>query len=478
MKSLFLKIFLSFWMAFALFLVLAILVTLAFRPRTSSWEGLLATAMNDSVNAYEQKGTAGLGEYFDNLEKTQHVRVFLFNENMEEILHRGAPEWALRVAKGGPRVPHEGFIFPAPPPVLRDSRASSDGLHRYTLVLSPPPGPRLFLGPRGLPIPGLIIAVISSGLVCYLLAWFLTMPIVRLRAATRQLAAGDLTARAGAPNVTRRDEVAGLMRDFDGMAERLENLVKAQSRLLNDISHELRSPLARLNVALGLARQRSGPESAAMLERIELEASRLNELIGRLLTLARLEDGEQHVPSTPFSLDEVVLNVSEDAEFEAQARRSHVRSEIPPGIWVVRGDPSLLHSAIENVVRNAIRYTREGTTVDIDLERKEIAGGEEAVVRVTDCGSGVPPDALEKLFQPFYRLDDARGRQTGGVGLGLAITERAVRFHGGRVAATNRSEGGLMVEIHLPLMVLTASSEEALNAVASDQWPVASGQRE
>jgi len=478
MKSLFLKIFLSFWMAFALFLVLAILVTLAFRPRTSSWEGLLATAMNDSVNAYEQRGTAGLGEYFDNLEKTQHVRVFLFNENMEEILHRGAPEWALRVAKGGPRVPHEGFIFPAPPPVLRDSRASSDGLHRYTLVLSPPPGPRLFLGPRGLPVPGLIIAVISSGLVCYLLAWFLTMPIVRLRAATRQLAAGDLTARAGAPNVTRRDEVAGLMRDFDGMAERLENLVKAQSRLLNDISHELRSPLARLNVALGLARQRSGPETAAMLERIELEASRLNELIGRLLTLARLEDGEQHVPATPILLDEVVLNVAEDAEFEAQARRCHVRSEIAPGTWAVRADASLLHSAIENVVRNAIRYTREGTTVDIHLEKTGmektgVDGREEAVIRVTDCGSGVPPDALEKLFQPFYRLDDARGRQTGGVGLGLAITERAVRFHGGRVAATNRAGGGLMVEIHLPLMV-AASSEEALETVPVAEYRVPS----
>jgi two-component system, OmpR family, sensor histidine kinase CpxA len=292
------------------------------------------------------------------------------------------------------------------------------------------------------------------------------------------LAAGDLTARAGAPNAGRRDEVAGLMRDFDTMAERLEGLVKAQSRLLNDISHELRSPLARLNVALGLARQRSNPESAAMLDRIELEAGRLNELIGRLLTLARLEDGEQHVPATPFLLDEVVLNVAEDAEFEAQARRCHVRSEIPAGSWAVRGDPSLLHSAIENVVRNAIRYTREGTAVEIHLEKTGSAGGEEAVVRVTDCGSGVPADALEKLFQPFYRLDDARGRQTGGVGLGLAITERAVRFHGGRVAATNRSEGGLMVEIHLPLMPGTASVHEALTAVASDQWPVASGQRE
>ncbi len=456
MKSLFLKIFLSFWLAQALFLVLAILVTLAFRPRSSSWEGLLATALNESVTAYEQGGNRGLREYLELLDKAQHVRAFLFNENMEEVSHRGAPDWAMRVATGGTRVPHEGFIFPAPPPVLRDSRASSDGLHRYTLVLAPPPGPRLFLGPRGLPIPGLIIAVISSGLVCYLLAWFLTMPVVRLRAATRQLAAGDLSARAGAPSARRRDEVAGLMRDFDAMAERLENLVKAQSRLLNDISHELRSPLARLNVALGLARQRSGPETASMLERIELEASRLNELIGRLLTLARLEDGEQRVPETPVLLDEVVQNVTEDAEFEAQARHCHVRSDIPAGNWAVRGEGSLLHSAIENVVRNAIRYTREGTTVDIQLERSEDSRCPEAVVRVTDCGLGVPPDALERLFRPFYRLDDHRGRQTGGVGLGLAITERAVRFHGGRVSASNRAEGGLMVEIHLPLMSASA----------------------
>src|ERR1700675_1113987 len=364
MKSLFLKIFLSFWVAFALFLVLAILVTLAFRPRTSSWEGLLATALNESVTAYEQGGNRGLREYLELLDKAQHVRAFLFNKNMEEVSHRGAPDWAMGVATGGTRVPHEGFIFPAPPPVLRDSRASSDGLHRYTLVLAPPPGPRLFLGPRGLPIPGLFIAIVSSGLVCYLLAWFLTMPVVRLRAATRQLAAGDLTARAGAPNIRRRDEVAGLMRDFDAMAERLENLVKAQSRLLNDISHELRSPLARLNVALGLARQRANPESATMLDRIELEAGRLNELIGRLLTLARMEDGEQRVPSTPVPLEEVVLSVAEDAEFEAQARHCHVRSEIPAGSWEVHGDASLLHSAIENVVRNAIRYTREGSTVE------------------------------------------------------------------------------------------------------------------
>ena len=243
--------------------------------------------------------------------------------------------------------------------------------------------------------------------------------------------------------------------------------MKAQSRLLNDISHELRSPLARLNVALGLARQRSGAESASMLERIELEASRLNELIGRLLTLARLEDGEQRVPASPVRLDEVVLTVAEDAEFEAQARHCHVHSSIPEGSWGVRGDASLLHSAVENVVRNAIRYTREGTTVEIGLEKIANAKGAEAVVKVADCGCGVPADALEKLFQPFYRIDDDRGRLTGGVGLGLAITERAVRFHGGRVSASNRAEGGLLIEIRLPLLPADSRSEEIPEPVST-----------
>jgi two-component system sensor histidine kinase CpxA len=449
--KLFLKIFLSFWVAQALFVVLAILVTLAFRPRSSTWEALRSTTLNDSVSAYEEGGEHQLRQYFENLEATQHVRAYLFNEQGEEISHRGAPDWAIRVASGGPRSPRDGVVFPAPP-VQRDSRASSDGKHRYTLVMGLPPGPRVFFGPRGMPVPGLIIAVLSSGFVCYFLAWYMTKPVARLRAATQRLAAGDLTARAGNPRSRRGDEIAGLVRDFDTMAGRLETLVRAQSRLLNDISHELRSPLARLNVALGLARQRSGPESASMLERIELEAARLNELIGRLLTLARLEDGEKRVPPTPVLLEDVVLNVTEDAEFEAQARHCHVRSDIPEGSWAVRGEASLLHSAIENVVRNAIRYTREGSTVEIHLDRSESPAGAEAVVSVTDCGSGVPTDALEKLFQPFYRLDDDRGRQTGGVGLGLAITERAVRFHGGRVAAFNRAEGGLRIEIHLPLL--------------------------
>src|SRR5882762_6827645 len=401
MKSLFLKIFVSFWLAQALFVVLAILVTLAFRPqRNSSWEALRTSVLNEAVSEYEQGGEQQVRQYLESVEAQQHVRAYIFDERGNEISHRAAPDWADRVARGGSRNPHDGFIIPVPT-VLRESRASSDGQHRYTLVLGLPPGPRVFFGPRGMPVPGLIIAVVSSGLVCYFLAWYVTKPVARLRAATQQLAAGDLTARAGDPASKRRDEIAGLVRDFDTMAGRLETLVKAQSRLLNDISHELRSPLARLNVALGLARQRSGAETASMLDRIELEASRLNELIGRILTLARLEDGEQRVPQTPVPLGELVAGVAEDAEFEAQARHCHVRTVIPEGSWNVLGNASLLHSAIENVVRNAIRYTGEGTAVDVEVQKAGSAP--EVVVTVTDSGPGVPSDALAKLFQPFYR---------------------------------------------------------------------------
>jgi two-component system sensor histidine kinase CpxA len=478
MKSVFLRIFLSFWVAQALFFVLAILVTLAFRPRSSTWEALRTTVLNDAVSAYEEGGDQKLRDYLENIEHSQHVRAYLFDEQGNEVSHRGAPDWAMRVAAGGPRGPHDGFLFPAPQ-VLRDSRASSDGKHRYTIVLGLPPGPRVFIGPRGLPFTGLIIGVLSSGLVCYLLSWYLTKPIVQLRTAARQIAAGDLTARAGAPAITRRDEVAGLMRDFDAMAERLETLLKAQSRLLNDISHELRSPLARLNVALGLARQRAAVESTDMLDRIELEAARLNELIGRILTLARLEDGEQLVPQTPVPLDEIVESVSEDAEFEAQERHCHVHTSIAEGNWEVRGNASLLHSAVENVVRNAIRYTQEGSAVEIEL-KSETRAAREAVLRVSDSGPGVPSDSLDKLFQPFYRLDDARGRQTGGVGLGLAITERAVRFHGGKVSAFNRPQGGLVIEIRLPMIAseqITARVNPAVsNSALRDQGPVAKAQ--
>jgi len=312
---------------------------------------------------------------------------------------------------------------------------------------------------------GIWIGIISSGLVCYLLARYLTSPVVRLSAATRRLAEGDLTARAGSGRSRRRDEIAELVRDFDIMAERLENLVKAQSRLLNDISHELRSPLARLNVALGLARQRSGPEAQSALGRMELESDRLNHLIGSLLTIARLESGADPSRKSALALAEMITEIANDADYEAQARHCYVKACVVDDcrVW---GEGNLLHSAVENVVRNAAHYTAEGTAVKVSLEH---AGGV-AIIRVADSGPGVPEEALETMFRPFYRVDDARGRETGGAGLGLAITERAVRLHGGTVKAWNRPEGGLIVEIRLPRApVPEAETTPALASVGTHQ---------
>jgi len=449
MRSLFLKIFLSFWLAQALFLVLATLVTLAIRQQAeSAWEAEQAQILSQAVQTYETGGQAALAQYLDQVRQSQGVRAYLLDENDQELSGRRSRDWAKDGEHRRPRSSRGGFLGWMAARPQRQSITSASG-HRYTLVMFPPPhGPFGDLGIHGL---GIFIAILSSGLVCYLLARYLTSPVVRLRAATQKLAAGDLTARAGVPPPGRHDEIAELVRDFDTMADRLETSVKAQARLLNDISHELRSPLARLNVALGLSRQRSGPEAQSALERIELEANRLNELIGRLLTIARLESGDQAMKKVSIRLQELIREIAQDAEFEAQSRKCRVDVTKVDDCMVI-GDPSLLRSANENVVRNAIQYTREGTDVQIGLECRQGTYGTEAVIKISDSGPGVPAEALDKLFRPFYRIDDARGRQTGGVGLGLAIAERAVRLHGGTIQASNRSEGGLMIEIRLPAL--------------------------
>jgi two-component system sensor histidine kinase CpxA len=455
MRSLFVRIFLSYWVAQALFLVLAILVTMAIRPSgdIAGVQAQQAKFLNEAVQAYQDGGEEGARKYLRGVRDSQHVRLYLFDEHGKELLGRQPPEWIERVRRGETRTADSFWGRLRPLQFLREATTAGDG-RRYTLVTELPPEERALFGPHGVPGLGILIAVISSGLVCYILALYLTSPIVRLRAATQQLASGDLTARAGMPGSRRHDEMAELMRDFDRMAERLENLVNAQSRLLTDISHELRSPLARLNVALELARQRSGTEASSALDRIDRETNRLNQLIQRLLTIARLEAGDESIEKIPVHLEQIIGEIAKDAAFEAQSRGCQVEATIVDDCVVV-GSPGLLHSAIENVVRNAIRYTHDGTSVEVRLEQgvgqRNGTGAAEAVVRVTDSGPGVPEDALDKLFRPFYRIDDARGRQTGGVGLGLAITDRAVRLHGGTIRVSNRPQGGLMLEIRLPL---------------------------
>ncbi len=449
MRSLFLKIFLAYWLAFALFLVSAILVTLALRPPRENTvvESSQEKFLSDAVQAYRTDGAEGLRRYSRGLRESQHVRIFLFDQQGHDLTGRTVPEWIQKVQQGQTHTANSFWGRIGPVQFLRPSMTGPDG-KVYSMVIELPPERGLF-GPHGVPGLGIFIAVICSGLVCYGLTRYLTSPIVRLRAATHKLAAGDLSARAGSGKKRGHDEMSELVRDFDTMAERLEDLVNSQSRLLKDISHELRSPLARLNVALELARQRTGPEAQTALERIELEANRLNELIGRLLTIVRLESGHDAMRKAPVNMQGLVREITEDAAFEAQSRHGHVDCFIVNEVTVI-GDAGLLKSAIENVVRNAVRYMPENSTVEVRLE--SLVGGDqsEGIVRVIDSGPGVPADALDKLFRPFYRIDDARGRATGGVGLGLAIADRAVKLHGGTIAAANRPEGGLTVEIRLP----------------------------
>ena len=470
MRSLFLRIFLSFWLALAMFLVLAILATAAMRPtrQISALEALQSKFLSEAVAAYQAGGTPQLREYLRTLHDTQHVRAVLYDEHGSLVGHFVAP-WFNEVASGQ-RHTSDTLLGRLNPDfqMLRATMTGSDG-HRYTLVTELPPGQTAMFGPNGIPGLGILIGILSSGIVCYFLARYLTAPITRLRQATQKLASGDLSARVGGHISSSGDEISQLIRDFDKMAEQIENLVNAQSRLLKDISHELRSPLARLSVALELARQRStSPEAQAVLDRISLESRRMNELIGSLMTISRLESGSSNVRKVSLELEQIIDEVARDAAFEAQARNCQVEVEIVDELPVL-GDPALLHSAIENVVRNATRYTAEGTTVKIRAEKAERWKQPEAVVRVSDAGPGVPEDSLDKIFRPFYRVDDARVRSTGGVGLGLAIAEHAVRLHGGTVKASNLPEGGLRVEIRLPLQLDRNAETQKQPAVTIDE---------
>jgi two-component system, OmpR family, sensor histidine kinase CpxA len=289
------------------------------------------------------------------------------------------------------------------------------------------------------------VALFVSGGICYLLTRYLTAPVLRLRGAARRLAEGDLTARANDPR-PRLDEIGELVRDFNFMAGRVEGLVTSQRQLLSDISHELRSPLARVNATLGLARQRFGDD--ALFDRIERDTGRLNELIGRLLTLARLDMTTASSDLRPTDLKALVSDIVADAQWEANERNCHV-DLVSYDDCTLQANPDLLRSAAENVIRNAIRYTAPGTAVEVHLECLHRENSGAALIRVLDRGPGVPAAELSNIFRPFYRVADARDRTSGGVGLGLAIAERVAHVHGGSIRAENRDGGGLEVVLSL-----------------------------
>jgi two-component system OmpR family sensor kinase len=311
--------------------------------------------------------------------------------------------------------------------------------------LRPPRPPQPHYWPRNLPPPMALVATLAASLAtAVLLAWYVAKPIRGLRGAFEAVASGNLQRRIAFEVGARNDELADLGRDFDRMASRLQASMEGQKRLLHDVSHELRSPLARLQAAVGIMRQKSG-QPADMIDRIEDETARMDELVGELLTLSRLEAGELAGAEEEIDLHELVDEVVRDANFEARAQGREVVWE-EHGSAVIRGRPELLHSAFENIVRNALKHAPESRTVWVETGANEIE--RRYVLRVLDAGAGVPDGELASLFSPFYR--GANSSHAEGYGLGLAIARRCIEAHGGTIRADNRPAGGLRVEIMLP----------------------------
>ncbi len=404
----------------------------------------------EALGILSEKGPETARNFCNEMEKTLNIRCYIFSEDGAQITGQQAPPVIRRMVYGlSPGTPSEiernfnqliaAQIFSGP-----DSKKFKIACE----LLYPPNDPF----DKHFPFPGdfglrLLLSFLLCGTICYFLARHLTIPIKNLRTATQKVANGDLSVRVSPAMGRRKDEIANLGKDFDRMTEQVENLLESQKRLLRDISHELRSPLARLTIALELARQRAHDPVFPALDRIGLETERLNDLIGQLLTLTKLESGTGRKEET-MDLSQIIRKIATDAGFEAQSRNITVQLDSPESLSY-SGYPEMLHSAIENVVRNSVRYTHDNTRILISLEQEKNEGSW-INIHVRDQGHGVPDSDLPHLFKAFYRVADARDRQSGGMGLGLAIAERSINLHNGSITAQNDTEHGFVVTIRLP----------------------------
>ncbi len=310
-----------------------------------------------------------------------------------------------------------------------------------------PPSTILAPGPAGTAL-RLAAAAVISALISFFLARSLSVPIEQLRVASRRIAAGDLNTRVGHTLPERNDEIGQLATDFDAMAARLQAMQQANQRLLQDVSHELRSPLARLTVALEIARKKGASTVESELDRIELESERLGALVNDVLGLLR--ESSETVPKVDEKFDLTILlnDLVDVVNYEVPEGKPGIAWK-PAEPFPYHGDRELLWRATENLLRNALRHTDpdKGVILRLDTGRKQVH------LSVRDFGPGLPESELEKIFEPFYRVQESRDRGSGGHGLGLSIAANAVRRHGGRISARNADDGGLIVQITLPLEI-------------------------
>jgi two-component system, OmpR family, sensor histidine kinase CpxA len=448
MRSLFLKIFFWFW-ATVIATGVALILTFILEPRSvpSRWHATLIDTARYSgtiaVETAERDGNASASAYLERIEQETHMKACLFDASGNVIAGTGCgPFQSMTSHVVASRDSDFNMKYGIARVALMLTGRSS---RHYVFATELPAGPRAALGMnQAAVILQWGVAFLVSGLICSLLTRYLTAPILQLREMSQRLAAGDLSVRTGLGLAQRQDEIGDLVRDFNAMASRIEELISRQRQLISDVSHELRSPLARLNVALDLGRERKGNDPA--FEQMQDDIRLLDEMIGRLLTIAKLDISAPQVPMADFDLAELLSQIARNAEFESRELNGRVRliSSVQCIVW---GSAELLHSAIENVVRNAIRYAENETCVDISLECENSSS---ARLVVRDYGPGIPESELKNIFQPFYRVAGARDRQSGGTGLGLAIADRVVRIHGGTIRAENATPHGLKVEIVLP----------------------------
>lgn len=448
MRSYTLKLFWWFWLTAAIAVVASHMIgKLAeeeqFRNRGETMGEIAALYGEKAVSIFDRSGSGAALDYITGLQRTIRITGYLFDENGKEMLGQPVPDYIGEILaearkKNGPArsfergrplfaVPLEsrpGRIFAGALPNLFKEKSSAATLYR------------------------LLAAVFAAALLSWILAVRLTRPLKELGKTMRAFAAGSLDAREKRA-ARRKDDIGVLARDFNAMADRIEELLKGQRRLLADVSHELRSPLTRLGVGLELARRNIPEGNGDAYDRMETELARVEGLIASLLKLSRLDALDRPEVRQPIDLSALLGQIAEDGDFEGAAHGRGVSADILPGVTIT-GDPALLRSAVENLVRNALRYSPEGETVVLSLKLRD----EEWIrILVEDRGPGVPEGELENIFTPFHRVERARERTLPdeGCGLGLAIAGRAAALHGGTVTAQNRPEGGLAVEIVLPL---------------------------
>jgi len=433
MKSLFAKILLWFWFTLAVTVVGSAFISALNVNENASDERapvarLVTFQLEEARSAYEIGGRPGLQAFLDTLHRVYDARGILTDETGRDLLTNQDRSELMRRA----RLPYFYQIFRTGDAMV--ARAADDGRYWFFFIV-----PRVRVGSWFL-LPEHIFVMAAGVLLCYWLALYLTSPVRKLEKAVERFGRGDLSARVGS---NRSDELGQLARTFDRMAGRIETLLTAERRLLQDISHELRSPLARLGVAVELAR--SGDDANLALDRIQKESDRLNALVGQLLQVTRAEGDPSSLRHAPLRLDELVRQLVEDSSMEAAAHGCELKYEKREPVTVA-GDSELLRRAVENVIRNAIRHAPRKTAVEVSLARDD----GKAVVGVRDQGSGVPEEALPRLFDAFYRVEGDRDRASGGIGLGLSIARRAMELHKGSIRARN-ARPGLEVEMELPV---------------------------